>query len=882
MAHSIDSDEVKHRARGRWHSILPALSVIDSSALSGRHCPCPKCGGHDRFRFTDQDGDGSAICNQCMTNRCGDGFAVLRWATGWGFREIVDRVADCVGMAASAPRGADANSFLLPASREIVTTSHPATQPQPQTQQPPRKPTKSLTSQIKFADHNPDWLASLSAAKSPATPAAITAAHGRCCRWDSMDCIAFPAFRDPSQPPSDANLIGIILYRADGSMFPPRGKLDERKTHMLYGSKDGWVVVGGAAALAAATTVICTEGVPDALSIHHLLPPGWAVATNICGASARQNLPTKSLAGKDVVVIGDSDQPGHKGAEAFAKRLASSATAKSVKFPQLPYEVAPTKGKDLRDYVGEFLSGPTPSFAPLAAIIDRAAIITADPTPNQAQDDPHRLAQAFLQSEDHSTHPTGFPTYRFWRELWYRWDGISYQRIHHTELRGLIASFVRKEFDRLNVEDLKSAGASGGEPPTAMVVSNPLVSNIILAMTGICLVAGEVTMPYWLDNRPHNQQDGKHWICLRNGLVDVRTLLAGEACETPPEVIPHTPAFFSNVSIPYDYDESATCPTWDSFIVTNFESDQDRIAILQEWYGYNLVHDLTHQKFLMLEGEGNNGKSVICAVLSALLGPDNVSSVSLENFEKDFHLTSTLGKLANIVSEAGEIERVGEGYLKSFTSGDRMSFNRKNRDLVDAIPTARFTLATNNRPRFSDKSGGLWRRMILMPLTHIVPESEKVLGMDKVEWWAANGELPGIFNWAIEGLRRLRRQGRFTESAINEQAKLEYRDESNAARRFLTENYHELPSHLIMVQLKTLDVYDKYRKWCIAHGNSPMADAQLGKEVRRIFKSVTKKNAGPRSERYYIYHGLELGPAPTAESEAEERREMEERDYFKD
>ena len=39
-----------------------------------------------------------------------------------------------------------------------------------------------------------------------------------------------------------------------------------------------------------------------------------------------------------------------------------------------------------------------------------------------------------------------------------------------------------------------------------------------------------------------------------------------------------------------------------------------------------------------------------------------------------------------------------------------MTFDRKNRDAVHAQPTARLMLATNNRPRFSDRSGGLLTR----------------------------------------------------------------------------------------------------------------------------------------------------------------------------
>jgi putative DNA primase/helicase len=56
----------KERARGRWRQILPALG-IDARFLTGRNCPCPICGGTDRFRFIDRTpGDGMWLCNRCQ------------------------------------------------------------------------------------------------------------------------------------------------------------------------------------------------------------------------------------------------------------------------------------------------------------------------------------------------------------------------------------------------------------------------------------------------------------------------------------------------------------------------------------------------------------------------------------------------------------------------------------------------------------------------------------------------------------------------------------------------------------------------------------------------------------------------------------------------
>src|SRR5262249_46504199 len=212
----------------------------------------------------------------------------------------------------------------------------------------------------------------------------------------------------------------------------------------------------------------------------------------------------------------------------------------------------------------------------------------------------------------------------------------------------------------------------------------------------------------------------------------------------------------------------------------------------------------------------------------------------------------TLGKLANIASEVGEIDKAAEGTLKAFTSGDRMMFDRKGIAPVEATPTARLVLATNNRPRFTDRSGGLWRRMLLMPFRVEIKANERVYGMDNPGWWLASGELPGIFNWAIAGLQRLQQQGRFTDPAVCRDAVDQYRDECNPARLFLKEQCSRLKNN----EAPPDYVYHQYRSWCVTNGFSPLAATAFGKEIFRPYPGVSKKRLGSRNDRHYIYRGF--------------------------
>lgn len=81
--------------RGKWPSLLVMLGV-DRRYLSGKHGPCPICGGKDRFRFDDKDGLGKWICNHCGA---GDGFALLMKLRGWDFKQTAEEVEAIVGKA---------------------------------------------------------------------------------------------------------------------------------------------------------------------------------------------------------------------------------------------------------------------------------------------------------------------------------------------------------------------------------------------------------------------------------------------------------------------------------------------------------------------------------------------------------------------------------------------------------------------------------------------------------------------------------------------------------------------------------------------------------------------------------------------------------------
>lgn len=612
---------------------------------------------------------------------------------------------------------------------------------------------------------------------------------------------------------------------------------------------------------------IKTEGPTDLLALLSLPDfPADAVAwtnSNGCG-QIPDNVPgiEAIVKGSRCLVVHDADKPGQAGAievtgtggnsrPGWAPVLARHAT--ECRNVQLPYEIAETHGQDLRDWLSE---GHT--FADFLQLAETAEVIAAAPDDkpevNEAVDDPHRLARVNLRQYE-AGHGG---TLVFWREEWWKYKAGRYRRIELGDLKAKVTASVKQEFDRVWREELENyeawkktddyEEAKDKGPPVARKITRNLIANVIGAMESIpgVILPSSIEMPSWIDGGKRN------YLSLKNGILDLDAVMAGK--ESIEEfLLPHSPKWFCRVRLEYDCNLEADCPKFFKYLHRVMENDGERMELLQEWAGYLLTQGNPFQKFMVLEGAGRNGKTVFFAVLTAMLGQENVSNLPLERFEGRFDIGTTFGKLLNISGDVGELDAIAEGALKSFTDGINITVDRKNLSALSFRPTAKLMAAWNNRPRIRDKSEGIRRRMILVPFRVRVSDSEIVHGMDDPQWWLDSGEMSGILNWSIVGLARLLKQHHFTHSQVCDDAMAEYTLESNPAREFF-DSYIEVGSTGI---IESPELYSTYRKWCEESGYRALGNRQFFKELAREFPMIERKRASYRGRPWY-YEGIQF------------------------
>lgn len=334
-------------------------------------------------------------------------------------------------------------------------------------------------------------------------------------------------------------------------------------------------------------------------------------------------------------------------------------------------------------------------------------------------------------------------------------------------------------------------------------------------------------------------------IALTNGTVDpFRRLLVSS-----------DPKHYLRGQLPFPFDPDARCPRWLTFLDEIFANDDDRherIAFLQEMMGYLLIPSTKHQVMFWLYGEGSNGKSVILSVITWLLGNGNVSNVALTKLGQRFYLAQLVGKFANISDEMGANAVLDDEVLKQTISGGRQQAERKGEQPFEFEPHARIVASTNVLPRTIDKSYGFFRRVRILRFTRIFAPHEQ----DRALPQALRQELPGIFNWALEGLVRLQSNDTFTDVPSSFVALEKYRASVDPVRAFVKNclRTDAASSNGQPPKSATSAVYRAFIAYCEEHGYTAPNGSYFGRAMSDLGLAARPSNG----RNYYPVTLLEM------------------------
>lgn len=294
----------------------------------------------------------------------------------------------------------------------------------------------------------------------------------------------------------------------------------------------------------------------------------------------------------------------------------------------------------------------------------------------------------------------------------------------------------------------------------------------------------------------------RNFINLKNGML----------CLDGFELLPHDPHYLSTVQLPIDYDPEAAAPLFEQFTGEITLNDEELIRVIQEIMGYLLSAETKAEKAFFFHGGGANGKSVLVSLITRLVGQENVSSIPLSEFGQQFGLEGLINKTVNIAAEneMGDKALKTESF-KAIVSGDQITINLKHRPAISYKPHCKLVFVQNTLPDLMDVTNGLFRKITIVPFRRTFKPNErnKDLTQELLE------ELPGILNWAIIGLKRLRENKyQFSQCHAIEECHRNYYAEQNPVKEFFLD-------HIALkegARTKRSDFHVKYKQWLDMQG----------------------------------------------------------------
>ena len=228
---------------------------------------------------------------------------------------------------------------------------------------------------------------------------------------------------------------------------------------------------------------------------------------------------------------------------------------------------------------------------------------------------------------------------------------------------------------------------------------------------------------------PQQAAPARRLIGFRNGVLDTQTGLFS----------PHSKSYWLRTLCDVDFTppvEGETLEThapnfWRWLDRAASKNPQKRDVILAALFMV-LANRYDWQLFLEVTGPGGSGKSILAEIATLLAGEDNATSADIDTLEDPRKRASLIG--FSLIRLPDQEKWSGDGAgLKAITGGDAVSVDPKYQNPYSThIPAV--ILAVNNNPmRFTDRSGGVSRRRVIIHFPEqIAPEERDPQLRDKI------------------------------------------------------------------------------------------------------------------------------------------------------
>lgn len=296
----------------------------------------------------------------------------------------------------------------------------------------------------------------------------------------------------------------------------------------------------------------------------------------------------------------------------------------------------------------------------------------------------------------------------------------------------------------------------------------------------------------------------KNFINFKNGMFDIETQI----------LYPHDPRFMSTIQIPHEYCSNSL--EIEDIQLMDFlkqaKLPQDDIDMILNYMAYSLTVSNNLKCFMCLVGGSNTGKSTLINMITALIGKQNISALSIQDMSIRFYPAQLKDKLVNACADNSSLALNDIGNLKKITGNDEIMYEDKGCKPYFFTPFAKLLFSFNTLPlQLEEKSDAFYTRIRILEMNQ-----KLILTQSYVDDLCSPESISAIISILCRRLKGLKQiKPSKNSSALSERL----RSESDSIHSFVTTEIKK--TNNLNDYIAKDELYSMYSRFCLKDDRQP-------------------------------------------------------------
>src|SRR3990167_430891 len=298
------------------------------------------------------------------------------------------------------------------------------------------------------------------------------------------------------------------------------------------------------------------------------------------------------------------------------------------------------------------------------------------------------------------------------------------------------------------------------------------------------------------------EKTDKSLICLNNGVYDI----------SKDKLLMHSSDLIFLNKIPINYNPKADCPKIKEFLKEVLMEED--LSLANELMGYCLYRSNLFKKAFILLGDRDAGKSTFLNVLINLIGVKNKSGVALQKLGDRFSSYYLYGKHLNVVDDLDFKDVSNTGMFKMAIGESYINCEMKHGSQFQFINFSKLVFATNKiaLPKDVDDDA-YYSRWFVLRFQKEFTDENNTIKRNLTQELITTEELEGLLLYALEGLKRLLDNQKFSRLQSVDEVKLIMHRSGSSIASFVIDKLEECSNYWVSKE-EMFEAYSQYTKEC--------------------------------------------------------------------